>query len=109
MLLLDKRDIMELRLSGNEFDVYEFIEEGTPVGMATVERARRYPGVSVESFFICREHRRKGCGTRALNALMEHLGETAIDLDVYRWNERAIAFYRSFGFREIFLHMNFGT
>ena len=40
---------------------------------------------------------------------MEHLGETAIDLDVYRWNERAIAFYRSFGFREIFLHMNFGT
>ena len=47
---------MELRLSGNEFDLYEFIEEGTPVGMATVERARRYPGVSVESFFICREH-----------------------------------------------------
>ncbi len=74
-----------------------------------MERARRYPGVSVESFFICREHRRKGCGTRAPHALMEHLGETAIDLDVYRWNERAIAFYRSFGFREIFLHMNFGT
>ena len=35
-LLGDKRDIMKLRLSGDEFDVYEFIEEGTPVGMTTV-------------------------------------------------------------------------
>lgn len=73
-LLKDERDIMEKRLSGGEYDVYEFIEDGVPVGMAAVERARRYPGVSVENFFICREHRRKGCGTRALHALMEHLG-----------------------------------
>ncbi len=75
----------------------------------TVERARKNPGVGLESFFICREHRRRGCGTRALNALMEHLGEKELDLDVFCWNSRAIAFYRSFGFKEISLHMNYGT
>ncbi|MCI9224370.1 MAG: GNAT family N-acetyltransferase [Acutalibacter sp.] len=108
-LLAGERETVERRLLGEDFDLYEFIENGEAVGMVTVERARKNPGVGLESFFICREHRRRGCGTRALNALMEHLGEKELDLDVFCWNSRAIAFYRSFGFKEISLHMNYGT
>lgn len=108
-LLEDSRENMERYLTDDDHDVYKLIADGEPVGMLVVELARHYPGVHVEAFSIRREHRRKGYGTQALHALMELLGETAIDLEVYCWNERAIAFYRSFGFREIFWHMNYGT
>lgn len=108
-LLANVRKDMERCLTDGKHEVYKFIVDGEAVGLVTVETERRYPGVSVEGFSIRREYRRRGYGTQALKKLMEHLGETAIDLDVYCWNERAIAFYRHFGFREIMLHMNYGT
>ena len=40
---------------------------------------------------------------------MEYLGETALDLDIICWNQRALAFYKHFGFKEIALHMSYGT
>lgn len=108
-LLEDERRNMERYLTGGKYEVYEFLVDGEVVGHIAVNLERKYPGVSVEGFFIRREFRRRGYGTQALRTLMEYLGETAIDLDVYCWNERAIAFYRHFGFQEIMLHMNYGT
>ena len=108
-LLEDSRKTMEYYLTGGKHDVYEFLVDGEVVGHIAVELERRYPGVMVEDFFIRREFRRKGYGTQALHALMEHLGEQALDLEVFCWNKRAMAFYKSFGFREISMHMNYGT
>lgn len=108
-LLEDSRKNMEYNLTSGKYDVYEFLVDGEVVGHIVVVLERLYPGVTVEDFFIRREFRRKGYGTQALHALMEHLGEQALDLDVFCWNKRAMAFYKSFGFREISLHMNYGT
>lgn len=108
-LLEEERALMERYLTGEAYHVYEFLAEGVVVGHVVVERERRFPGVMLHNFFIRREYRRRGYGTQALHALMEYLGETALDLDVFCWNQRALAFYKHFGFKEIFLHMNYGT
>jgi ribosomal protein S18 acetylase RimI-like enzyme len=44
--------------------------------------------------------RRKGLGTAAFNLLMSELNTNSIDLDVFCWNERGQAFWRSLGFKE---------
>lgn len=108
-LLADSRENMKMCLERESYDVYEFMVEGEPVGLIVVDKSGLYPGTMVESFSIRREYRRRGYGTQALHALMEHLGVTALDLDVFCWNQRAMAFYKSFGFKEISLHMNYGT
>lgn len=108
-LLEDSRKNMKYNLTSGKYDVYEFLVDGEVVGHIVVVLERLYPGVTVEDFFIRREFRRKGYGTQALHALMEHLGEQELDLDVFCWNKRAMAFYKSFGFKEISLHMNYGT
>lgn len=108
-LLKEERALMERYLTGEAYDVYEFLAEGVVVGHVVVERERRFPGLMLQNFFIRREYRRQGCGTQALHALMEHLGETALDLEVFCWNKRALSFYESFGFKPISLHMSYGT
>lgn len=108
-LLADSRENMKKCLERESYDVYEFMVEGEPVGLIVVDKSGLYPGTMVESFSIRREYRRRGYGTQALHALMAHLGVTALDLDVFCWNRRAMAFYKSFGFKEISLHMNYGT
>lgn len=108
-LLADSRKMMEIYLTRESYDVYEFLVEGEPVGHLVVDKADRYPGPMVENFFIRREFRRRGYGTQALHALMEHLSVSALDLDVFCWNKRAMSFYESFGFKPISLHMNYGT
>lgn len=42
-LLAGERETVERRLLGEDFDLYEFIENGEAVGMVTVERARKNP------------------------------------------------------------------
>ena len=108
-LLADAREMMETYLKREAYDVYEFVVDGEPVGLAVADKTERYPGMMVENFFIRREYRRRGYGTQALRALMEHLGVGALDLDVFCWNRRAVEFYKSFGFKEISLHMGYGT
>ena len=108
-LLAEERKTVEWYLTGGKHDVYKFLVDGVMVGHVAVARERQFPGVMIENFSIRREYRRQGYGAQALRALLEYLGETALGLDVFCWNHRAISFYKSFGFKEISLHMNYGT
>ena len=108
-LLAEVRKSVEAYLTRETYEVYAFLVEDEPVGHVVVNQSGLYPGLMLESFSIRREYRRRGYGTQALHALMEYLGETALDLDVFCWNQRALAFYKHFGFKEISLHMNSGT
>ncbi len=49
-------------------------------------------------FYISRNSRRKGYGRTAFQMLLETLGTDTIDLDVFVWNERGLAFWQSLGF-----------
>lgn len=49
-------------------------------------------------FFISRHSRRRGYGRTAFQKLLEALGTDTFDLDVFVWNERGMAFWRSLGF-----------
>ncbi|NLW78294.1 MAG: GNAT family N-acetyltransferase [Ruminococcaceae bacterium] len=64
--------------------------DGAPLGYALVN-TRKTPPYLVD-FFISREHRRSGNGTKAFHALLARLGTECIDLDVYTWNARGRAF-----------------
>ena len=108
-LLAGSRETVETYLTRESYDVYEFLVAGEPVGHIVVDKTDQYPGTMVDEFSIRREYRRKGYGTQALHTLMEYLGVTALDLNVFCWNRRAMAFYESFGFKGISLHMNYGT
>ncbi len=75
---------------------FTFAEEGRVVGYALCNMQKK--PIYLRHFFICREARRKGCGTRAFHALVAGLGARELDLDAYVWNERGLAFWESLGF-----------
>lgn len=76
---------------------YAFSVSGDIVGYALVNVLRKPP--YLHHFYICRKDRRKGYGTVAFNALLDVLGAWEMDLDVYDWNERGKAFWKSLGFK----------
>jgi ribosomal protein S18 acetylase RimI-like enzyme len=94
-------DVLEERLKcsieqGSK--AYLFIENGEIAGYALV-RTQLSP-YYLSHFFICNNMRRKGLGTAAFNLLMNELNTNSIDLDVFCWNERGQAFWKSLGFKE---------
>ncbi len=72
--------------------------ENEVIGYALVNLARN-PYYLID-FFICRNQRLSGKGTMAFNKLMETLNTENIDLDVFCWNDRGRAFWKSLGFKE---------
>jgi ribosomal protein S18 acetylase RimI-like enzyme len=77
---------------------YLFVESNEIVGYALV-RLQPSP-YYLSHFFICKNMRRKHLGTAAFQLLMSELNTDSIDLDVFYWNERGQAFWRSLGFKE---------
>jgi predicted acetyltransferase len=80
-----------------EYDAYFFKIDGETAGYALVRNSAvpKY----LRHFFICRAHRRKGCGRLFFMELMELLGESTIDIEVLDWNETGLRFWESLGFR----------
>lgn len=77
---------------------YLFTEDNTVLGYAIVNETLNPP--YLHHFFICREYRRNKMGTKAFQALINHLNAETMDLDVFCWNERGKAFWKSLGFTE---------
>ncbi len=75
---------------------YVFSLGNMVVGYALVA-VDRHP-YYLRHFFIVRSKRRKGYGTQAFHKLMKILNADTIDLDVYVWNVRGLAFWASLGF-----------
>lgn len=75
---------------------YVFSTDGETVGYALIN-TNRTP-VYIHHFYISRSQRRKGWGRTAFALLQEELNTSDFDLDVFVWNERGLAFWRSLGF-----------
>lgn len=85
-------------------EVFHFVEDTIVVGYALVNKARN-PYYLID-FFICRDCRRKGNGTVAFNLLLNALNTKDLDLDVFCWNDRGRAFWKSLGFNEVAIIMS---
>jgi len=79
-----------------EYKAFLFSEGDTTIGYALCDLARE--PVYLRHFFICRGERRKGYGGQAIRTLLDHLNIQKIDIEVYTWNDRGIAFWKSLGF-----------
>jgi ribosomal protein S18 acetylase RimI-like enzyme len=99
---------LEQRMAGflsADYDAFFFAAEGNRVGYALVDQTKTPP--YLRHFFICRDCRRMGYGREAFFALLNHLRISEIDLDVYTWNHRGLAFWESLGFSKRCINMRF--
>lgn len=88
-----------------DYEAFFFAAEDVRVGYALVNRTK--DPLYLRQFFICREHRRMGYGREAFFALLNHLKCAAIDIEVYVWNHRALAFWELLGFSKRCIGMRF--
>jgi ribosomal protein S18 acetylase RimI-like enzyme len=99
---------LEQRMAGflaGDYNAFFFAAEGNRVGYALVDQMKTPP--YLRHFFICRDCRRLGYGREAFFALLSHLRISEIDLDVYVWNHRGLAFWESLGFSKRCINMRF--
>lgn len=82
----------------NDSDAYFFIIDRNIVGYALVKR-ECFPNY-LSHFYICRDQRKNHIGTESFNKLLDVLDISTIDLDVFVWNSRGQAFWKSLGFKE---------
>jgi GNAT superfamily N-acetyltransferase len=85
-------------LSELRYRVLLFLESGDVIGYAVVHMDQE--PLYLRHFFIKREYRKKGYGTKSFNTMLEYLDTDTIDLDVMSWNQRGYDFWRSLGFQE---------
>lgn len=81
-----------------DYKAFAFSDEGKTVGYALINMTLK--PLYLRHFFICRDQRRKGYGREAMRCIMEYLQISEIDIEVYAWNERGLAFWKSIGFKE---------
>lgn len=104
MSIPDLCERMEGWLRG-EYQAALFELEGTPVWYALFRREPDF--VYLRQFFVSPEYRRRGIGREALEWLRKNVwaDDPRIRLDVLVGNAAAIAFWRSVGFRDYCLTM----
>ena len=90
-----------------EYKAFLFTEGTTTIGYALCDVTRE--PVCLQHFFICRDERRKGYGRQAIRALLDTLGIATLDIEVYAWNERGIAFWSALGFETRCYSMRLST
>ena len=75
-----------------------FEEPSGPVGYAVYRAVPN--GLYLQQFFVCREHRRRGIGRRALELFRKDVlpAGATLFLDVNPRNRRALAFWSALGF-----------
>jgi GNAT superfamily N-acetyltransferase len=95
------------RLLGRGELAYLFSAEGCPAGYALVDPFRK--PYYLRHFYICRGQRLKGYGKAAFRLLLDALGISEIDLDVFDWNERGKAFWNSLGFKPRAIIMRYSS
>ncbi len=95
----ERRLIAEEWLPASETFVFEFDER--VVGSVSMH------GNEVGGLFVAPEYQRRGIG----GALLDHVGASRphLELDVFKANTAARAFYRSYGFRFVNEHVNEDT
>ena len=90
---------------GTEYSAYFFIEDSCVVGYALVKDTEK--PLYLRQFFIEREVRRKHLGRQAFQLLMDYLLADTINIDVLPWNEPGLHFWKSCGFAETCISMQY--
>ena len=98
------------QIESDRFGVLVALEDGEIAGFATVQYVHRPEGpytlpldyYHVEEFGVDEAHRRRGVATALVRYMEEDArarGFRRIDLDVWAFNDSALAFYEAAGFR----------
>ena len=95
---------MEGFLSGG-YDTYLFRENGETVGYALVRHS--CSPLYLRQFYIDRAYRRKHYGEKAFRELLDILRTDTIDIDVLPWNTAGLQFWKSLGFTETCISMEY--
>lgn len=96
-------------LQSKEFEAALFLDvDDVPVGYALWEWFTdafnpRERNVFLRQFYVERDHRRRGIGSRAFHALKKQYWTNAnhIELEMYIWNKVGAAFWRHMGFESL--------
>ena len=99
---------LETRMAGflcGEYSAFFFEEGGDVVGYALVRNTAS--PLYLRQFYIERECRRRHYGEQAFRLLLGHLQTDTIDVDVLPRNEAGLAFWKSLGFTETCISMNY--
>ena len=90
----------------SDYKAYLFYDEKNVYGYALIN-FKKDP-LYLRQFFIKRNMRRKGIGTKAFKLLREKLENKNIEIEVLWWNKRAITFWKNLGFenRSIAMRLN---
>jgi len=89
----------------NGYKAFFFIIEEEIVGYALCDMTKepKY----LRQFFIKREERRKHYGKNGFIKLLEKLETKEIEIDVLKWNEDGIKFWKNIGFKELWKRMKY--
>jgi len=103
-------DITQLEQRMNDFvnngyKAFFFIIEEEIIGYALCDMTK--DPIYLRQFFIKREERRKHYGKNAFIKLLEKLETTEIEIDVFKWNEAGIKFWKRIGFKEQWKRMKY--
>ncbi|MBY9078392.1 GNAT family N-acetyltransferase [Paenibacillus sp. HN-1] len=86
------------RFIETDYTAYLFLCKGEATGYSLI-RHHSVP-LYIRHFFIRREYRRQGLGREAFRVLTSHLHTDNLDVEAMFWNEQALGFWRSLGFKE---------
>ena len=101
-------DELEERMKGflsGDYSAYFFMQDDTAVGYALVKDTEK--PLYLRQFFIERDYRRRHLGREAFHLLMDYLQTDTINIDVLPWNEPGLRFWKSCGFAETCISMQY--
>lgn len=87
------------------YNAYFFIEDDIVVGYALIKYTST--PLYLRQFYIEREFRRKHYGKVAFQQLMEYIQADIIDIEVLPWNESGYLFWKSCGFEDTCISMQY--
>ncbi len=99
---------LETRMNGflrSEYSAYFFKDHDVTVGYALVRHTDSPP--YLRQFYIERVYRRRHYGREAFRKLMDFLQAETINVDVLPWNEAGLRFWKSLGFMETAISMEY--
>jgi len=97
----NKMDITQLKnrmtdFLNNGYEAFFFMHNKETVEYALCDMAKE--PIYLRQFFIKREDRRKHYGKIAFENLLEKMGTKEIEIDVLKWNEAGLKFWKNLGF-----------
>ncbi len=98
MSIVEIKSQMQLFMQDYAFCVYLLSTNIEILGYAVVDtnRTPKY----LRHLFIRRDYQNNGYGKHLIQLILERLGISTIDIEVFVWNKDAIKFYEKLGFKK---------